>query len=169
MTDDSTVSTDRPLHEDPGVHARRWTLLGVMCLSLTVVVMSVSGLNVALVSAVGGGRVRELFGDLRFRTGSAVITTAFFAMFGFFFLNTLYLQFVRGYSPLLAGASTLPLAVAMVIVAPRSSDAADRFGTGRIIGLGFVWCRQVSSSSPKSVRPHHSSSWLRRSSCSERE
>lgn len=38
----------RPLHEDPEIHARRWILLGVMCLSLVMVVMSVSGLNVAI-------------------------------------------------------------------------------------------------------------------------
>jgi hypothetical protein len=38
----------RPLHEDPAISARRWVLLGVMCLSLVLVVMSVSGLNVAL-------------------------------------------------------------------------------------------------------------------------
>src|SRR5215210_3983967 len=36
------------LHEDPAIHGRRWALLGVMCLSLVLVVMSVSGLNVAL-------------------------------------------------------------------------------------------------------------------------
>ena len=36
-----------PLHEDPDVHARRWLLLGTMCLSLVLVVMSVSSLNVA--------------------------------------------------------------------------------------------------------------------------
>lgn len=40
----------RPLHEDPEIHARRWILLGVMCLSLVMVVMSVSGLNVAIPS-----------------------------------------------------------------------------------------------------------------------
>jgi MFS transporter, DHA2 family, multidrug resistance protein len=37
-----------PLHEHPGIHARRWFLLAVMCLSLVLVVMSVSGLNTAL-------------------------------------------------------------------------------------------------------------------------
>ncbi len=35
------------LYEDPDVHRRRWLLLGVMCLSLVLVVMSVSSLNVA--------------------------------------------------------------------------------------------------------------------------
>ena len=38
----------RPLHEDPEIQTRRWFLLGIMCLSLVLVVMSVSGLNVAL-------------------------------------------------------------------------------------------------------------------------
>src|SRR5204862_300332 len=33
----------RPLHEDPRIHARRWFLLAMMCLSLVLVVMSVSG------------------------------------------------------------------------------------------------------------------------------
>jgi hypothetical protein len=75
---------------------------------------------------------------VRFRTGSAVITTAFFAMFGFFFLNTQYLQFARGYSPLLAGLSTLPLAVSLVIVSPRSASAAARFGSGPVMGAGFT-------------------------------
>ena len=37
-----------PLHERPEIHARRWFLLGIMCLSLVLVVMSVSGLNTAL-------------------------------------------------------------------------------------------------------------------------
>ncbi len=39
-----------PLHEQPEIHQRRWFLLGVMCLSLVMVVMSVSGINVALPS-----------------------------------------------------------------------------------------------------------------------
>ena len=40
----------RPLHEDPAIYARRWFLLGVMCLSLVMVVMGVSGLNTAIPS-----------------------------------------------------------------------------------------------------------------------
>src|SRR5262249_41421634 len=38
----------RPLHEDPGIHGRRWFLLAMMCLSLVLVVMSVSGLVTAI-------------------------------------------------------------------------------------------------------------------------
>src|SRR5262245_63704200 len=38
----------RPLHEEPHIHARRWFLLAMMCLSLVLVVMSVSGLVTAI-------------------------------------------------------------------------------------------------------------------------
>src|SRR5215475_11061020 len=38
----------RPLHEDPRIHGRRWFLLAMMCLSLVLVVMSVSGLVTAV-------------------------------------------------------------------------------------------------------------------------
>src|SRR5438270_9398414 len=38
----------RPLHEDRRIHSRRWFLLAAMCLSLVLVVMSVSGLVTAI-------------------------------------------------------------------------------------------------------------------------
>ncbi len=80
----------------------------------------------------------RLFKDRRMSVGSAVVTVAFFIMFGLFFLFTLYLQFVRGYSPLSAGLSTLPLAVTLVAVAPRSAALADKIGTGRVMASGFL-------------------------------
>ena len=63
---------------------------------------------------------------------------AFAALGGFLFLNTLYLQDVRGYSPLHAGLYTLPMAAMTVLLAPLSgrivarprSPAADRGGRG---------------------------------------
>jgi EmrB/QacA subfamily drug resistance transporter len=48
MTAPLSTAVDIPLHERPEIHARRWFLLGIMCLSLVLVVMSVSGLNTAL-------------------------------------------------------------------------------------------------------------------------
>ena len=38
----------RPLYEDPSIESRRWFLLAMMCLSLVLVVMSVSGLVTAI-------------------------------------------------------------------------------------------------------------------------
>ena len=50
MTTSPPITPARPLHEDPAIYARRWFLLGVMCLSLVMVVMGVSGLNTAIPS-----------------------------------------------------------------------------------------------------------------------
>jgi MFS transporter, DHA2 family, multidrug resistance protein len=80
----------------------------------------------------------DLFRDRRLSVGAGVVTIAFLVMFGLFFLFTMYLQFVRGYSPLRAGLSTLPLAVTLVMVAPRSATLAERFGTGPVITSGFA-------------------------------
>jgi EmrB/QacA subfamily drug resistance transporter len=69
--------------------------------------------------------------DLRFFrsapfSGATVIAVcAFAALGGFLFLNTLYLQDVRGYSALHAGLYTLPMAAMTVVFAPLS---------GRIVG-----------------------------------
>jgi EmrB/QacA subfamily drug resistance transporter len=76
-------------------------------------------------------RRREPLVDLRFFrslpfTGATVIAVCAFGGFaGFLFLLSLYLQEVRGLSPLVAGCCTLPLAVMTVILAPLS---------GRLVG-----------------------------------
>jgi EmrB/QacA subfamily drug resistance transporter len=95
--------------------------------------------DVALAIAVLAGvalvryepRRREPLVDLRFFrslpfTGATVIAVCAFGGFaGFLFLLSLYLQEVRGLSPLVAGCCTLPLAVMTVILAPLS---------GRLVG-----------------------------------
>jgi EmrB/QacA subfamily drug resistance transporter len=59
-------------------------------------------------------------------TGATLIAVTAFAGFaGFLLINTLYLQDVRGYSPLQAGLCTLPMAVLAGLLAPVS---------GRIVG-----------------------------------
>jgi EmrB/QacA subfamily drug resistance transporter len=80
----------------------------------------------------------KFFGDRRFSVGSAVVTTSFFVMFGFFFLFSMYLQFARGYSPLEAGVATLPMAATFMIVSPRSAGLVERLGSGTTITLGFL-------------------------------
>lgn len=74
----------------------------------------------------------------RFGLGSLTITLAFFAMFGMFFLLTLYLQFVLDYSPLGAAVRLLPFSLIMIVIAPRSPLLTARFGTSRVIAAGFV-------------------------------
>ncbi len=63
-------------------------------------------------------------------SAAAVIAVAAFAAFGgFLFLNTLYLQDVRGLSPLSAGLCTLPLAAMTAVVSPIA---------GRVVGTRGV-------------------------------
>lgn len=81
----------------------------------------------------------SFFGDRGFSIGSGVITFAFFVMFGFFFLITQFLQFVRGYSPLDAGVATLPLAAMLVAVSPRSASWAEKVGATKVMTAGFAF------------------------------
>jgi EmrB/QacA subfamily drug resistance transporter len=74
----------------------------------------------------------------RFGLGSLTITAAFLAMFGMFFLLTLYLQFVLGYSALGAAVRLLPFPAVMILIAPRSPGLTARFGTARVVATGFV-------------------------------
>jgi DHA2 family multidrug resistance protein-like MFS transporter len=78
------------------------------------------------------------FRNRRFSIGSGVVTVAFFVMFGFFFLATQYLQFGRGYSPLLAGVALLPLPIMFVLLSPGSAALAARFGAARVIATGLL-------------------------------
>ena len=78
------------------------------------------------------------FRNPRFTAASLTVTLVFFALIGFVFLATQYLQFVLGYTPLQAGIRTLPFAVAMMIVAPASSKLVEWAGTKRIVVTGML-------------------------------
>jgi EmrB/QacA subfamily drug resistance transporter len=72
-----------------------------------------------------------------FGMGSLAITLAFFSMFGTFFLLSQYLQFVHGYSALGTAVRTLPSALVMIIVSPRSPKLVARFGVRNCVRVGF--------------------------------
>jgi EmrB/QacA subfamily drug resistance transporter len=80
----------------------------------------------------------DQFRDRRFSMGTGTIGLTFFAMFGTFFVASQYLQFVLGYSPLEAGLATLPMAVMMILFAPRSAGFAERFGRHRVMAVGLT-------------------------------
>jgi hypothetical protein len=56
------------------------------------------------------------------------------------FIAQQYLQNVEGYSPLEAGASVLPAALVMVIVAPRSAKLIESIGSRATLLVGYVCC-----------------------------
>ncbi|EMD26155.1 MFS transporter [Amycolatopsis azurea] len=63
-----------------------------------------------------------------FTVAIAAVGFVSFAMAGFLFFSAFYLQSVRGYTPLQAGACMLALALAMMVFGPLSSKTAARFG-----------------------------------------
>ncbi len=76
----------------------------------------------------------SVFRNARFSAASASIAAAFFALFGFIFTVTQYLQFVKGYSTLGAGIRTLPFAVATGFAAPFAVKMVRRVGTRYVVG-----------------------------------
>jgi EmrB/QacA subfamily drug resistance transporter len=80
----------------------------------------------------------RLFRDPRFSTATGTIGLVFFAALGVFFFVTFYLQLVRGYSPLAAGALLLPFAAAQLIFAPRSAAMVKRYGAKAVSAVGLA-------------------------------
>jgi EmrB/QacA subfamily drug resistance transporter len=80
----------------------------------------------------------NLFRNMRFTAASLAITLGFFALFGFIFLVTQYLQLVKGYSALQAGVRTLPFAIAMVVAAVSSPKVVPRIGTKVVVTAGLA-------------------------------
>jgi len=99
--------------------------------------------------------------DLRFFrstpfSASIVISIAAFAAFGgFLFLNTLYLQQVRGLPPLQAGLAVLPMALMMIVMSPISGRIVGRRGprfplvmSGAATLVGCAMLTGISPSTP---------------------
>jgi EmrB/QacA subfamily drug resistance transporter len=107
----------------------------------------IAGLFAVAAAALAGlvlyePRRREPLIDLRFFrsapfSGATVIAVcAFAASAGFLFLNTLYLQEVRGFSPLHAGLLTLPMASMTLLFAPISGRIVGTLGPRAPLLLG---------------------------------
>jgi EmrB/QacA subfamily drug resistance transporter len=79
-----------------------------------------------------------LFRNPSFSAASAAVMVLFFALFGFLFLATQYLQFVLGFSPSEAGVRVLPYAAAMIVFAILSARLVLAFGTRRVATLGML-------------------------------
>ena len=73
----------------------------------------------------------RFFRSVPFSSAAVIAVAAFAALGGFLFLNTLYLQDVRGLSPLQAGIDTLPMAAMTMLLPPVSGRIVGRRG-GRI-------------------------------------
>jgi EmrB/QacA subfamily drug resistance transporter len=78
----------------------------------------------------------RFFRSAPFTGASAIAVFVFAGIGGFLFLNTLYLQTVRGLSPFEAGLYTLPMAGGMLVFAPLSGRIMGRVGTRPSLVVG---------------------------------
>jgi EmrB/QacA subfamily drug resistance transporter len=113
-------------------------------------IFAIALISLGLLGAVELRRSEPLI-DLRFFrsipfSGATIVAIgAFVALSGFLFLNTLYLQSVRGLSPLDAGLDTLPMAAMSIVCAPLSGRLVGTIGPrfsllvgGAGLGLGAL-------------------------------
>ncbi len=70
----------------------------------------------------------RFFRSVPFSSASVIAVCSFAALGGFLFLNTLYLQEIRGLSALTAGLYTLPIAAMTIVFAPLSGRLVGRHG-----------------------------------------
>ena len=70
----------------------------------------------------------RLFRSIQFSGAAAAAVFAFAALGGFLFLSSLYLQDVRGFTPVAAGLRLAPMAVAVAVCAPLAGSSP---GAGR--------------------------------------
>ncbi|MFI9548841.1 MFS transporter [Streptomyces sp. NPDC052016] len=80
----------------------------------------------------------RLFRSRTLTVGALVTALNFFVMLGAIFFIMLYLQNVRGYSPVEAGVRTLPLSLASLVASPLGAALTGRFGARLCMPLGMV-------------------------------
>jgi EmrB/QacA subfamily drug resistance transporter len=78
----------------------------------------------------------RFFASIPFSAATLIAVAAFAAFAGFLFLNALYLQDVRGYSPLHAGLLTLPMAAMTAVLPPISGRMVARHGARLPLAIG---------------------------------
>ncbi len=100
----------------------------------------------------------SLFAERAFSAASGSVTVAFFSLFGFIFLITQYMQFIRGYGTLSTGLRILPVALSLGAFAVLGANLAARLGTRVIVGTGlgllggsFLWIAQDSATIPYGI------------------
>ncbi|WP_406725647.1 MFS transporter [Streptomyces sp. GD-15H] len=103
-------------------------------------------LGLALLAVFGWYETRQehpllpmrLFRNRSLTTGAVITLLNFFVMLGGIFFIMLYLQNVRGYTPVEAGISTLPMSIASLFASPIGSQLTTRFGARVTIPLGLA-------------------------------
>ncbi|MFE7043996.1 MFS transporter [Streptomyces atratus] len=80
----------------------------------------------------------RLFRIRALTVGTIITALNFFVMLGVIFFVMLYLQNVRGFSPVEAGVRTLPLSLASLVASPLGAALTGRFGPRLSMPLGML-------------------------------
>lgn len=80
----------------------------------------------------------SLFRSVSLSAATALVTLAFFALFGAFFFLTLYLQQVHGLKPVDAGVRLLPLTATFMLSSPLAGALNGRFGPRPVLVSGML-------------------------------
>ena len=80
----------------------------------------------------------RLFRDRSLSASVGALTLLFFGMGGVFFFTSYYLQNVRGYSALEAGALTIPFAIGQMLMSPRSAGLVGKYGPKAVGAAGML-------------------------------
>ena len=70
----------------------------------------------------------QMFASRQFSSANLVTFVVYASLSGFFFLFVAFLQISMGYSPIAAGAASLPVTVLMLLLSSRSGALAQRIG-----------------------------------------
>lgn len=99
-------------------------------------------------SGRAGPHIRNLFRLPGVAAGVLMVLAGFFTIYGVLFLLTLYLQNLRGFGPVTAGAWMLPLSVIVVFSAPMGGLLTARYGNKLpgTIGLALLLCAMLGMS-----------------------
>jgi EmrB/QacA subfamily drug resistance transporter len=94
----------------------------------------------------------SLFANARFSAASASVAISFFALQGFIFVITQYLQLVKFYSPFSMGMRLLPMAFSVAASSIIGTKLAVRIGNKIVVagglvlfGLGLLWASRNSA------------------------
>ncbi|MCU1384732.1 MAG: major facilitator transporter [Acidobacteria bacterium] len=79
------------------------------------------------------------FGVPTLRSGALGLTTSFFAMFSLYFVNAQFLQYAKGFDPLVTGLAILPATVSLYVSSLSSARLAERVGTKTVLIAGMLF------------------------------
>lgn len=113
-------------------------------ISLLVIVafaVSASAITTFILSSIGRKDALfdpRVFKDKALRSGAFGIAMSFFAMFSLYFVNAQFLQYAKGYSPLLTGLAILPATITIFTFSRLSSWFTQWLGVRTVLAGGIA-------------------------------